>query len=168
MPLSIYLFLLIELLIVGYLDFNNKKIYNYWHVLNIIAFVIFLIIFPSEYRFIIPTFIYSLVFLVVGFGLFMLKIMGAGDSKFLFSFFLLVPLPYHDEVFLYLLYSTVFVGSGMLISTVLHNYKDIKYAIIVKDLKSIKRIFGRKFPFAPLILLSWILLGCQRYKIILN
>ena len=101
MPLPIYLFLLIELVFVSWIDYTSKKISNYWFFINIGFYLIFLIFIPQFYFFYIDVFWYPIGLLVVGFGLYAIKIVGAGDVKYLFSFFLLVPLKYQETFFFF-------------------------------------------------------------------
>lgn len=158
-PLSVYLFLLIQLTAVAYLDFLHKKISNNWPLLNIVVFVVLLIIMSDTYSFRVDTFFYSIAFLVVGFGLFTLKIMGAGDSKYLFTFYLLVPSTAHEDAFLCLIYSTLIVGTLTLATNLIKNMETIKASLRTGELMMIQKIFGKKLAFAPVILLSWLWFG---------
>ncbi len=160
-PLSVYLFLLIELMAVAYLDFLHKKISNNWPILNIVVFILLLFIWSGTYKFQLETFFFSFSFLIVGFILFSLKIMGAGDSKYLFTFYLLVPSLAHEDAFLCLLYSTVIIGSITLGVNLLKNMEAIKGSLRTGEISMIKKIFGKKFSYAPVILLSWIWFGVQ-------
>lgn len=165
-PISVYIFLLIELIGVSYIDLKQRKISNYWPIINLLLFIIFLIIFPDQYIFQLSTFIYPVVFLFVGFILFVLKIMGAGDTKYLFSFFLLIPKEIQDHFFVSLLWMTIIIGLSSLLITIAHNLKGIFFAFQTYNLDGVKKIFGQKFPYAPVILLSWVWIGWYfRYKI---
>ena len=160
-PLPIYLFVLIELAVVSYGDVKTNKIPNVWSILNIIAFIALLFVAPDFYFFRPETFAFSLAFLAVGFVLFLLKIMGGGDSKFLFSLFLLVPLNLHEKVFYYLLISTVIIGGFLLIQNTLKNFKLIWRAILDGNTREVKSFFGTKFSYAPVILVTWIWIGVE-------
>lgn len=81
MPIAIYLFIFIELCFVAYLDFKYKKIKNIWSVLNLLIALILFFAYPDLYPFGIEMFQFTLVFLLVGFVLFMLKVMGGGRFK---------------------------------------------------------------------------------------
>jgi len=159
LPLFIYCFIAVELIVIGYLDFKYKKIKNFWSLFNIFLFVVFTFIFSEYYSFHWKTFVWPLGFLFVGFGLFVLKIMGGGDSKFLFSFFLIIPEKIHDIFFLNLIYATFVVGLLMLIFNTVKNFDKLKVAYVYKNLSYVKDVYGTKFAYAPIIALSWILLG---------
>ena len=159
MPVSVYLFLIFQLFFVAYNDFKNKKISNTWPLINIAFYVITIFLFPSHYAFNIETFVFPIAFLIVGIVLFMLKIMGAGDSKYLLSFYLLIPVALHEEAFIFLAYSTVVVGLSLLFTNVFKNLDIIVVALRTKNLRMIKNIFGQKFSYAPVILVSWLWFG---------
>ena len=158
-PLPIYLFILIELAVVSYGDIRTNKIPNMWSILNLIAFIALLFVAPELYKFKLETFAFSAAFLAVGFVLFLLKIMGGGDSKYLFSLFLLVPLNLHEKVFYYLLLSTVIIGGFLLIQNTLKNFKPIWKAVLDGNTRRVKSFFGTKFSYAPVILVTWIWIG---------
>lgn len=149
-------FLGVELAIASYIDIKYRKISNYWSLLNIVLFFACLLVFPSLYSFTFSTFFYPLVFLGVGFILFTLKIMGGGDSKFLFSFFLLVPEAYHELFFLKLIYSTIAIGLYLLIYNTTKNFDRLVSAIRIMNVQSIKSVYGTKFAYAPVIAISWV------------
>ena len=159
MPGLVFYFLLIELLGVSYIDFFFGKIHNIWPILNILLYALLIFIFPDYYVFNLKTFVFPLAFIFVWYILYLMNIMGAGDSKYLFSFFLLVPTPKQEEVFICLAYTTIFVGVFLLASTIVLNFKKILYALRLRDIGSIKKIFGSKFTYAPVILISWIWFG---------
>jgi prepilin peptidase CpaA len=110
--------------------------------------------------------IFPLAFVFVGFALYLLNIMGGGDSKYLASLYLLVPLPFQEPVFIYLLYATVLVGSTLLLLNLLKNLDIIIIHLKMKDVAGIKRIFGKKFTYAPVIFIAWMWFGWQNYKIL--
>jgi prepilin peptidase CpaA len=111
-------------------------------------------------------FLYPLAFLIVGFGLYFLKIMGGGDSKYLSSLYLLVPFNYHEKVFIFLLYTTVIVGSSLLVFNVIKNFDRIIVLAKLQDVVGIKKIFGKKFTYAPVIFISWMWFGWQNLSVI--
>lgn len=158
-PYTVYFFLLIELLAVTYLDILYKKIANIWSILNITTFLIFTIIFSESYKINFHTFYFSLVFFVVGLFLFAIRIMGAGDSKYLVSFYLLVPVHLHEEAIISLLYSTCLVGGASFVYNLFINRELIAKSFQRRDLKMFRSQFGKKFAFAPVILISWVWLG---------
>lgn len=161
---TIYIFLFLQLLFVGWIDLKFKRISNWWALMNVLIFLGLLFIDPHTYAFRFSTFFFSLAFLIVGFSLFMAKIMGAGDVKYLFSFYLLVPQRYHDSVFLALLYVTISVGTVLLMYNALKNFNRLWYALVFRDIHMIKVVFGKKFSFAPIILASWIWFGWEKRK----
>lgn len=158
-PISIYIYLCIVLLFVSYGDIKTQKIPNIWSILNIIVFLVLLFVFPKYYSFEFETFFFSIVFLIVGFVLFLLKIMGGGDSKFLFTFFLVVPLQAHFVTLYALIIATVMIGSFFFITNLVKNFDKIVEYAKIGDSKGIKACFGTKFSFAPVILISWIFVG---------
>ncbi len=155
-PLVLLLFLGAELAIASYIDIKYRKISNYWSLLNIVLFLACLFVFPTLYSFTFSTFFYPLVFLGVGFILFTLKIMGGGDSKFLFSFFLLVPESFHELFFLKLIYSTIAIGLYLLIYNTAKNFDKLLAAVRVMNVPGIKSVYGTKFAYAPVIAISWV------------
>ncbi len=161
-PLTVYYFMILEITIVSIIDIREKVIKNYWPLMNIVMFFAFLFIFPNDYHLDLETFFYPVVFLLVGFVLFLLKIMGAGDTKFLFSFFLLIPRTVQHELFVLLLYSTVLIGCFFFFTNLIRNFEKIVDSLKTKNYGTLKNCFGSKFPFAPVILLSWLWLGWKK------
>lgn len=158
-PLPIYLFVLVELIAVSYGDIKTNKIPNFWSILNLIAFIVLLWIAPGYYFFEPQTFLFSAVFLAVGFVLFLVNIMGAGDTKFLFTFFLLIPVTVHETTFYHLLMSTVLIGGFVFLQNILKHFRTLLDAFKNHDLQAVKNCFGTKFSFAPVILVAWLWLG---------
>jgi len=87
--------------------------------------------------------------------------MGGGDSKYLASFYLLVPHSFQETVYLYLLYTTVIVGSSLLLFNAIKNFDNIVVLIRIGDVRGIKKIFGKKFTYAPVIFIAWMWFGWQ-------
>jgi len=160
-PLSVYLFLLVELIAVSYLDILYKKISNYWPIMNIAFFLAFLIFMSDTYKVNFETFFYSIAFLGVGFFLYMIRVMGAGDSKFLFSFYIMVPSSFHESAFICLIYSVFLIGGGFFVKNIFVNRQKIYNDVMTKNVVGIKMVFGKKFAFAPVILVSWIWFGIK-------
>src|SRR5690554_2682257 len=158
-PLPVYLFVLIELLAVSYGDIKTKKIPNFWSILNLFVFIVLLFVAPHHYSFEWQTFIFSIAFLVVGFALFLLKIMGGGDTKFLFTFFLLLPISMQEETFYYLLLSTLIIGGVFFLYNTLKNFGVIWESFRVGNIQAVKSCYGTKFSFAPVILVAWVWVG---------
>ena len=166
LPIVVYLFISIQLLFVAYIDFKTKKISNVWMLINFIFFIVLTFVFPQSYDWSIQVFIFPMAFLFVGFSLFMLNIMGGGDSKYLSSLYLLVPLEHQESTFVYLLYATILVGSTLLLFNILKNLDIIILHFRMRDIAGIKKIFGTKFTYAPVIFIAWMWFGWQNYKIL--
>ncbi len=164
LPLVVFIFAAIQLLVVAYIDFKTTKISNLWLILNFFIFCILSLLFPTLYLWRLDTFVFPIVFLFVGFGLFAMNIMGGGDSKYLASFYLLVPLGHQESVFLYLLYTTVIVGSSLLLFNALKNFDRIVILFKLGDVSGIKKIFGKKFTYAPVIFIAWMWFGWQNHS----
>ena len=163
MIIPIYLFLFIELIVVTIGDIKFRKIRNLWVIFNLIIAVSLFISFPSMYVLSIESFQFSIAFFVVGFLLFLLKIMGGGDSKFLASFFLLVPLKKQEMFFYYILMFTIIIGVFFLLKNIVQNWKRIISALKNSYLQEVKNCFGTKFAYAPVILLAWVYLGVDTF-----
>lgn len=160
----IFIFALIELLAVAYGDFKTRKISNYWSILNIIVYAILIFLVPNEYSLSGMVLLNSLLFLIIGFVLFLFKVMGGGDAKFLATFVLLVPLNLHNTYLLYLLEGTILFAFFFFIKSIIMNFKDISMHLMSFDFKGVKIYFGSKFPFAPVILFTWLILGWEIRK----
>ncbi len=135
-------------------------------LINSAFFVVLTLVFPDIYKWNLQVFIFPLAFLFVGFALYTLNVMGGGDSKYLSSLYLLVPLDFQESVFTYLLYATILVGSTLLVFNTLKYLDIILIHIRMKDVAGIKRIFGKKFTYAPVIFVAWMWFGWQNYKIL--
>ena len=155
MSFLIVLFLTFQLFIVAFFDLKTKKISNKWLLLNLVGFFILTFI-SSQYSLSGSTFSIPLIFLLVGFALFKLNVMGAGDSKYLFSFFLLIPIGFQEGFLFNLVFATCLVGGIMIVIKVIQNYSKIRLAFITRDVRQVKGVFGGKFSFAPVILLAWL------------
>jgi prepilin peptidase CpaA len=166
-PGIIYLFLLIELIFVALIDFKTKKISNLWSIINLCFFVLTFFIFPEQYLLSFNIFLIPVCILIGGFGLYLMKIMGAGDSKYLFTFFLLTPLTLHETAFVYLAQSTIIIGLCILTYNSIKNFSNFIFAIRTWDKALFKQIFGSKFTYAPVILFSWMWLGWEQKKLII-
>jgi prepilin peptidase CpaA len=155
-----------QLLVVAYTDLKTKKISNVWFFINFLFFCVLSFIFPRIYLWQLNTFIFPVVFLLAGFILFWMNIMGGGDSKYLSSFYLLIPSAFQDTVFLYLLWTTIIVGSSLLLFNALQNFDRLLFLFRIQDLNGIKKIFGTKFTYAPVIFISWMWFGWMNFAII--
>ena len=65
------------------------------------------------------------------------------------------------KTFIYLLYATVLVGSTLLLFSLLKNLDIILFQLRMGDINGIKRIFGKKFTYAPVIFIAWMWFGWQ-------
>lgn len=164
MFLSVYLFLVSQLIIVSYMDIKIKKVSNYWILFNGLLFVFCLFLFPNQYHFIFQTFILPIILLVFGFIFFKFGIMGAGDSKYLSSFYLLIPLSLQKEASIYCAYSIIAAGCLALIINTIKNTNNIIKAIKQSNISEIQGIYGNKIPFIPIVFLSWIWFGIDFWE----
>lgn len=163
-PLPFYIFIFIELVFVAIIDVKHKKIANLWSLLNVGVATILFIFFSEHYPVSFGAFQYTIVFLLAGFLLFRLKIMGGGDSKFLASFFLIVPFDKQDQVFFQLLIATIIIGVIVFGMNTFANRKKLIESLREKDIEGVKSCFGTKFAYAPVILVTWILFGISMFK----
>lgn len=166
MPIVVFIFISIQLLVVAYVDFKTSKISNIWMLINFIFFCVLTMLYPQNYIWSFSALLFPLAFLFVGFGLFILNIMGGGDSKYLSSLYILVPLGLQEPVFVYLLYTTVIVGSSLLLFNALKNFDNIVLLVKIGDVAGIKKIFGKKFTYAPVIFIAWMWFGWQNHSIL--
>lgn len=146
-----------ELLIVSVIDFKIKKISNYWTLVNLLLSIVFYAIgtFPFEFN----ALVFPIGTIVVGFFLFLVHIMGAGDSKYLASLFLLLPWALQLKFFENVLLSTILVGGILLISKIIMSFKKLKGYALSFYLKGILLEIRSHFSYAPVLLLAWLLLG---------
>ena len=166
MPMMVFIFLSIQLLVVAYIDFKTTKISNVWILINCIFFCVLTVVYPQVYVWRFGVMLFPVAFLVVGFALFVMNIMGGGDSKYLSSLYLLIPLGFQETVFLYLLYTTVIIGSSLLLFNILKNFDKIIFLARISDVKGIKKIFGKKFTYAPVIFIAWMWFGWQNHSVL--
>ncbi len=156
LPSAIYFTGLIQLLIISGIDLKTRKISNWWIAVNLIIFGAALFIFPENYSLGLTTLIYPLGFILVGFPLFLLGIMGAGDSKFLAALFLIIPVGLQHTFFLKLIGSTISCALILLIIRVVRNYKLIMWIFKTAQWAELKQLKGSRFSYAPVILLAWL------------
>ena len=159
MLIAVYVYLCIQLIYVAYYDLKTKKISNRWMIGNVGFYFLFLLFFPEHYSFTWLSFAWPIGFFVAGFILFIFKIMGGGDSKYLSSFYLLIPYHLHEEAFSALLVATLFIGGSVFMKNILENLDRLIVAFRTSNLSLIKGVFGKKFTFAPVIFVSWLWFG---------
>lgn len=163
MNIFLYIFILFKLLLITWGDIKFRRIPNLWSLFNIVLAIALFLLYPEKYIFALDSFQFSMAFFVVGFLLFYLKIMGGGDSKYLATFFLLVPSVYQDRLFYYLLIATVMIGIITFANNTISNWQKISLSFKNKDLQGVKSCFGTKFAYAPVILISWLIFGYTLY-----
>ena len=152
---------LVELAVVSWIDVKIKKISNLWFFLNLFLGVTLHFFYPDFYVWEWATLLFPLGFIFGGFVLFLLSIMGAGDSKFLAALFLLIPLEQQALMFEQLIYTTLFVGCGLLTVKIARDFKIIKAYALSAYWSGLKASLKSSFSFAPVIFLAWILLGVK-------
>jgi prepilin peptidase CpaA len=158
----LFVLLLIELIFVSYIDVRTKKISNLWSIFHIVLFA-GLTAFSGE----LPTashFIFPLGFIAIGFILYLFHIMGAGDSKYLATFFLLIPTPEHMLFMEKLLTVTIFVGTILLTMKFVKSAEKIKVYLVTFYFKALRAEIHSRFSFAPVILVAWALYGITLWQ----
>ena len=153
-PLTVCAFLLIELIVVAYCDIKSKKVFNVWSLLNILLYVVFIIIFDDIYSLEKSALFIPIAWIVVGLFLYKWNIMGAGDSKYLCTFFLLIPPGIQGEMFLCLALCTLLIGAPLF------------FVKLYKMYWKYKNHVNKKITYAPIILLSYIIFIIKYYRFI--
>lgn len=148
------LYISFQISVVAWFDFKTRKISNIWPLLNICLYFALPLIVPEQYSYRIETWFVPLAFVFVGFILFKLDIMGAGDSKYLFSLFLIIPQALHENLLIKLLSVTVVVGAILLTWRIISQWKKFKIIILTR-VNTLKSFLGGKFTYAPVILAAW-------------
>ncbi len=85
--------------------------------------------------------------------------MGAGDSKFLASLFLIIPPEFHLPFFEKLVVSTILVGTILFSYKVYKNSFELKAYFISRYWEGIRKTLKSRFSYAPVIFLAWVILG---------
>lgn len=158
-PLIAYTYLALILIFVSIVDLKKRKIANIWSLVNIVNFGFFLWLMPEHFKLSFETFQFPIIFFIVSFALYTLKIMGAGDSKFISTFYLTVPVAEQDNLFIIQASLTILIGVFLLLLNSLSNIGSLKEAYSKRDLTVIRRVYGKKFPYSPVILISWVVWG---------
>ena len=161
MSVSIALLVLLELLVVTWYDLKNRKISNLWPLVNILFFVLCLWVAPEIYPLNWGIFRLPLLFFVGGYGLYLLGIMGAGDVKYLTSYFLLIPPVFHGTAFLCLVYATMSVGFVLFLLRGAKNFDKMILFSLLREGEWLKGIWGKKVAYSPIILVSYVWLGIR-------
>lgn len=151
----IAIYICLQIIVVAWFDFKTKKISNIWPITNIIFSLLLPWVMPEIYHYHFELWVVPLAFLVVGFVLFKLDIMGAGDSKYLFSLFLLIPQTLHENFLLKLLTITVFVGASLLAWKISTRWNEFKLMLMTR-VGSLKNFLGGKFTYGPVMMVAWL------------
>lgn len=155
----IYLYTLValQLLVVSLIDLKTKKISNYWLLVNFVIAIAAYVggLHPFEWKILL----YPVGAVVVGFALFLVNIMGAGDSKYLASLFLVLPYRLHQSYLENVLISTILVGAILLMTKLLTRFSRIKGYALSLHVKGVLSEIRSHFSYAPVLFLAWLLLG---------
>lgn len=160
----IFILIGLELMLVAWWDVKHKKISNYWVLTNILLAIFLHMMFSDMYPLTWEFFIFPVSWILIGFVLFLAKIMGAGDSKFLASLFLLIPHELHMVMFEKLLLTTIIVGLITLTFKVIKDFQKLKAYTLNTYWKGIIISIRSRFSYAPVIVLAWLLLGVDLWK----
>lgn len=163
LPLTLNIFIFIQLIAVAIVDLKERKISNKWHFLNLILYVIFNFLFPDYFSFSLESIQYSLLFLGIGFLLFNLGVMGGGDSKYLATLFLIVPSATQDKLMYHIINVTILIALILCLKNILKHRKELWGKLKSRNLQGVKSYFGGKFPYAPVILLAWVVLNIEQH-----
>jgi prepilin peptidase CpaA len=164
MTIWIYLLILVELTIVSWFDIKIKKISNAWFVVNAVIAIVFHYLYPEVYPWELATFLFPSLWLLGGFLLFLLNIMGAGDSKYLASLFLIIPGELQISMLEKLIYTTCIVGFIMLLIKFIKDFQKIKAYAFSVYWGGLKEAIKSNFSYAPVIWLAWVVLGAGQWK----
>ena len=152
----------LELVFFAWIDIKTSRISNLWSLLNLIIYFVLLIGRPEIYPIHLSHFLFPVGFLIVGFVLFNMKIMGAGDSKLLSSLFLLTPDRLHLNLFENILYATLITGTIFLVIAITKNWKNLRAFAVNAYWKGLFEMIKSKFSYAPVIAIAWLLLGVKK------
>ena len=164
MNMIVFGLVLAELLAVAWIDLQTKKISNYWPLINLVVAVLLYIFMRDVYVLDWEVLIFPIGFIIIGFFLFLAHVMGAGDSKYIASLFLLVPTEYHFIFFEKLLSVTIVVGAVFLCFKIVRNFHQFRAYFLSRYWGGIKDLIKSRFSYAPVILIAWILLGVGQWK----
>ncbi len=151
LPLFYWCILTANLCAVAYYDLRTRKIKNFWSLANLLFLPMpfFLATDITPYLVFTQILIPVIVF-VLGIFLFTKKLMGAGDSKYLSTFLLILPFQLQIVFVSNLLLLTASIGLILL---------GIKIAALHPSLSyfaTIRFNWQDRFPYAPVFLMSWI------------
>ncbi len=160
---ALYLLILVQLFWVSLIDIKHKKISNQWIYFNLGLTAILWLAFPADYAVTGQKLLYSLTFFFVGFILYLLKVIGAGDSKYLASLYLVIPIDWCELALYSLFLSTLIIGGFVFFTTVVKKYDQLWISFLARDYPQFAKILNNRFSYAPVILVSWVLLGALVY-----
>lgn len=163
MSLWVFFLILTQLILVSWIDIKIKKISNLWLLLNTLLAVSLHFILPESYPWDWASLIFPIGWIVLGFFLYLIKVMGAGDSKYLASLFLIIPLELQGPMFEKIVYSTLVVGMVTLLFKIAKDFQKIRAYAFISNWKGLIENIRSEFSYAPVILIAWILLGAQRW-----
>jgi len=163
-PVFVYCLILFELFTVAWIDFRTEKISNKWILVNLIGSVILHLTLGSYYLLSWEIIIFPLGFILFGFLLFLINVMGAGDSKFLASLFLLIPLALHTLFFEKLVLATLVTGLILFLYRIAKNGSKLKAFLHSHHWQGVKETLQSRFSYAPVILLAWLVLGAELWR----
>ena len=163
MSVAVSLFVLLELVVITWYDLKNRKISNLWPSANILLFGLCLILFPGAYPLSWELFKIPLLFFLGGYGLYLTGIMGAGDVKYLTSYFLLIPPAFHQTAFFCLLYTTMSVGLVLFLLRGAKNFDKMILFSLFREGRWLKGIWGKKVAYSPIVLVSYVWLGIKTF-----
>lgn len=88
-----------------------------------------------------------------------MKIMGAGDSKYLASFFMVIPAQWLEMSLYSLLFCTILIGVFVFFTTVVKSHSKLWISVLTKDYVQFAQLINNKFSYAPVIFVSWLVFG---------
>lgn len=160
----VFTILLLELLTVSWIDFRRKKISNYWILCNLAFATILFSLGGPLYALNWNILFFPVGFVGFGFVLFLLNIMGAGDSKYLASLFMVTPFEYQFVFFEKMIISTIVVGSILIGLRFLKQRHEMIAFFVNRHWRGLRDLVKSSFSYAPVVLVSWILLGIEIWK----
>jgi prepilin peptidase CpaA len=164
LKLWVFLLILVELLLVAWFDIRTKKISNRWVLGNLLFAPVLYVLLPETYPWDWTVLIFPVGCILVGFFLFLLGIMGAGDSKYLASLFLITPPDLHMFLFTQLINSTAIVGFVFLSLKIAKDFQKIRAYALSAYWQGLKETIRSHFSYAPVILMAWLLVGYKIWK----
>jgi prepilin peptidase CpaA len=161
---ALYGLVLAELLYVAWVDLRTHQIPNAWALVHVgVAPVLYLSTGPF-YPLSWEALIFPIGFIVFGFLLYLVNIMGAGDSKYLASLFLLVPPEYHLPLFEKLVVTTAITGALLLAYRSAANRRSLRAYVLAGHWAGVRQLLRSRFSYAPVITLAWIIWGVNLWN----